>query len=64
MRERQHDVPTSVREGGREVREVPPLEELAHFGRQLSHYVACTGDSAGAHEQSGDTSPSRPFRCR
>ena len=25
---------------------------------------ACTGDSAGAHEQSGETSPSRPFSAR
>ena len=25
---------------------------------------ACTGESAGAHEQSGETSPSRPFRLR
>ena len=54
----------SIREHGREVREVPSLEQLADFGAQLRHYAACTGDSAGAHEQSGDTSPSRPFRCR
>jgi hypothetical protein len=25
---------------------------------------ACTGASAGAHEHSGDTSPSRPFSDR
>jgi hypothetical protein len=26
--------------------------------------AACTGESAGAHEQSGETSPPRPFSCR
>jgi putative transposase len=31
---------------------------------ELSYAVACTGESAGAHEQSGETSPLRPFSRR
>jgi hypothetical protein len=34
---------------------------LKRFGRYAR---AWTGESAGAHEHSGDTSPSRPFNCR